>query len=411
MTGWATDTYDNNGNTIISFGTNFQYDVMNHLTNATVNGMRFLMTYDGDGNRVSKQVGSTTTYFLVDGINPSGYTQILEEWTNNGTTGLSKVYNYGLNLVSQRQSIISTNYFIYDGHGSTRLLTDIGGRVMCVMAYDAYGNLIASNGVLQTAYLYSSQQYDRDLGLYYNRARYLNSGTGRFSTMDGERYGNNEDPLSLHKYLYVEDNPVNMVDPGGHEGDIATLDFVMAEGEDVGAIDMVGSTVAKKFAISQIDKIGMGIAATLLLMQQIGLGPSDLMQTIQTQTNERSNPTGSPHAYENFECDAFANDAMTYFLEEGKQPQRIVFSAYAGKIRLDEIKAIIGLFSGYVISTSGYHEGVLLDGEVFDNNLPFGVPRDIWEGGYVVSPVDLDRGNYVNLRQAYDRKEGSLSPP
>jgi hypothetical protein len=32
--------------------------------------------------------------------------------------------------------------------------------------------------------------------------------------------GNNEDPLSLHKYLYCEANPVNMVDPSGH--DVAT---------------------------------------------------------------------------------------------------------------------------------------------------------------------------------------------
>jgi hypothetical protein len=35
-------------------------------------------------------------------------------------------------------------------------------------------------------------------------------------TMDGD-YGNNEDPLSLHKYLYVENDPVNMADPTGHD--------------------------------------------------------------------------------------------------------------------------------------------------------------------------------------------------
>jgi RHS repeat-associated protein len=176
----SADKYDNNGNTTNSANNFYQYDVMNHLTNAG----GIVMTYDGDGNRVSKTVSGTTTYYLVDDQNPSGYAQVLEEWTNNGTPGLSKIYNYGLSLISQCQPGTSTNYFIFDGHGSTRMLVGIGGNTINVMAYDAYGNLIASNGVLQTGYLYSGQQYDFDLGLYYNRARLLNPNTGRFWTQD-----------------------------------------------------------------------------------------------------------------------------------------------------------------------------------------------------------------------------------
>jgi RHS repeat-associated protein len=151
----------------------------------------------------------------VEDRNPSGYAQVLEEWTNNGTaTNLSRVYNYGLNLISQRAPGISTNYFIWDGHGSTRVLADAGGNTVNVFAYDAYGTLIASNGAAGTAYLYCGQQLDADLGLYYNRARYLNVGTGRFCTMDSY-VGDTEDPLSLHKYLYCQDSPVNGLDPLG----------------------------------------------------------------------------------------------------------------------------------------------------------------------------------------------------
>jgi RHS repeat-associated protein len=187
---------------------------MNHVTN--VNSGAILIAYDGDGNRASKTVAGTTTYYLLDDRNPSGYVQVLEEWTNNaGTTNLSRVYNYGLDLISQRQPGISTNYFIYDGHGSTRMLTDIGGNCVNAFAYDAYGTLIASNASPQTVYLYCGQQFDTDLGLYYNRARYLNPNTGRFWTMDTVE-GDNEDPLSLHKYLYTQDNPANFTDPTGH---------------------------------------------------------------------------------------------------------------------------------------------------------------------------------------------------
>lgn len=45
-------------------------------------------------------------------------------------------------------------------------------------------------------------------------ARWLKVDTGRFMTMDTFD-GNQENPQSLHKYLYCEDNPVNLVDPTG----------------------------------------------------------------------------------------------------------------------------------------------------------------------------------------------------
>jgi hypothetical protein len=45
---------------------------------------------------------------------------------------------------------------------------------------------------------------------------YLNPNTGRFWTMDSYE-GNNAGPLSLHKYLYTANNPVNRMDPSGHD--------------------------------------------------------------------------------------------------------------------------------------------------------------------------------------------------
>ncbi|HTR41666.1 MAG TPA: hypothetical protein VMH87_08635 [Pseudomonadales bacterium] len=58
-----------------------------------------------------------------------------------------------------------------------------------------------------------------------NRARYLNTGTGRFWTMDTYQ-GNNEDSLSLHKYLYGADDPVNLMDPSGN--DYGSFDIILA---------------------------------------------------------------------------------------------------------------------------------------------------------------------------------------
>jgi RHS repeat-associated protein len=82
--------------------------------------------------------------------------------------------------------------------------------------YDAFGNIIATTGSgTPNNYLYCGQQWDPDLGVYYNRARYLNTDAGRFLSPDSTD-GDQEDPLSLHKYLYGADNPVNRIDPSGY---------------------------------------------------------------------------------------------------------------------------------------------------------------------------------------------------
>jgi len=64
-------------------------------------------------------------------------------------------------------------------------------------------------------HLFTGEEFDLDLGLYYLRARYHNPDTGRFWSQDSfEGFGN--DPTSLHKYTYCGSNPVNASDPSGN---------------------------------------------------------------------------------------------------------------------------------------------------------------------------------------------------
>ena len=63
-----------------------------------------------------------------------------------------------------------------------------------------------------TSLLYAGEQYDSDLSHYYLRARYYNPWSGTFNRTDPFA-GNNQDPQSLHKYLYCHNNPVNATDP------------------------------------------------------------------------------------------------------------------------------------------------------------------------------------------------------
>jgi RHS repeat-associated protein len=105
-----------------------------------------------------------------------------------------------------------------------------------LFAYDAYGNAINFDPSLAaTTLLYSGEQFDQRIALQYLRARYYDSSTGRFPTLD-PFIGNNVDPQSLHKYLYVHGDPVQGVDPSGEVTSISSLATVSIIGGLFGAL-------------------------------------------------------------------------------------------------------------------------------------------------------------------------------
>src|SRR5208282_3074723 len=119
------------------------------------------------------------------------------------------------------ETVLGPTIYGYDGHGSVRQLFNNSGAITDSYDYDAFGNLINSTGSTPNNYLFAGEQFDPALGLYYNRARYLNTATGRFWSMDTYE-GDSHSPASLHKYLYANGNPVDGLDPSGHD-DIAEL--------------------------------------------------------------------------------------------------------------------------------------------------------------------------------------------
>jgi RHS repeat-associated protein len=120
---------------------------------------------------------------------------------------------YGLDLISQERGN-ADSYFLVDGLGSTRGLTDASGVVTDTYSYDAFGNSIASAGGTANNYLFAGEQFDPSLGDYYLRQRYYDTDTGRFTRRDTFE-GYRTKPVTLHDYLYANANPITFIDPSG----------------------------------------------------------------------------------------------------------------------------------------------------------------------------------------------------
>jgi hypothetical protein len=105
-----------------------------------MNGGAVSMVYDGDGNHVVRTANGQTTRYLIDDLNPTGYSQVVEE-TANGAA--NREYTYGLQRIDEDQIVDNAwtpSYYGYDGMGSVRQLTSAGGTVTDTYEYDAFGN-------------------------------------------------------------------------------------------------------------------------------------------------------------------------------------------------------------------------------------------------------------------------------
>jgi len=173
--------------------------------------------------RVWKKSASATT--TASGPRIYAYSQVIEEYVseNGGTKKLAATFTFADDLIAQTRyasaptgSLTPTTSFVHqDGFGSTRWLTDSTGVVTDSVEYDAFGEMIARTGSTDVEHLYRSEQFDPNLGFYYLRARWMDPKNGRFTQQD-TYMGNDLSPMSLHKYLYANGDPVNGRDPSGY---------------------------------------------------------------------------------------------------------------------------------------------------------------------------------------------------
>ncbi len=211
----------------------YEYNLQNKLYKVTTDNQQGTTvavveyTYNDEGIRVKAisydmprgggtHTNEKTTTFLIDAYNHTGYAQALEE--SDGTNRTT--YTIGDDVISQYNGT-SVGHFLCDGLGSVRQLTNSNGNLITdqTFNYDSYGVLVGYNGTPQSNLRYTGEYYDTSLKQYNLRTRYYDPLNGRFNQMDSYA-GNNEDPQSLHKYLYCHANPVNVIDPSGKDGEL-----------------------------------------------------------------------------------------------------------------------------------------------------------------------------------------------
>ncbi len=193
----------------------FTYDGENRMKSSQIGGAGgTTYTYDGNGQRVTKQNSAGTTTYVYD-----AFGSLAAEYTTAG----------------QSTPACTTCYVTVDQLGSVRALTNSSGTVVERHDYMPFGDeSFAGVGGRTTGQGYLSGGQDvnvlftgqyRDAedtssavpsGLDYFGARYMSSAQGRFTGPDEpltDQWTNN--PQSWNLYAYARNNPLRFTDADG----------------------------------------------------------------------------------------------------------------------------------------------------------------------------------------------------
>jgi RHS repeat-associated protein len=213
QTGKESFKYDANGNLIErqspNGSTRYKYDAENHLIGVTKpDGKEVLFGYSPLGERIWRKDESGTTWFVSDGINR------IADLDDTLTPKAAYLFAPGIDRPLAMHIDQGLYFFCSRELGSIAFLTGLNGEIVTSYQTDAFGNLLKTSGNIPNPFIYTAREYEKDLGLYYYRARYYDPGLGRFITPDPIA-PSPDTPLSLNRYIYAQNAPTLFTDPLG----------------------------------------------------------------------------------------------------------------------------------------------------------------------------------------------------
>jgi len=174
----------------------------------TAVGSGVTFKYDPFGHRIQKsftQSGTTTTTnFLYDADN------LIEEVDPSGNVLARYTQTQDIDEPLAMLRSGATSYYNADALGSVTSLANGAGTLAQTYTFDSFGKTTASSGSLTNPFRFTGREFDSESSLYFMRARYFDPATGRFVSEDPARF-----PGGINFYTYVENNPVNLIDPFG----------------------------------------------------------------------------------------------------------------------------------------------------------------------------------------------------
>jgi RHS repeat-associated protein len=174
--------------------------------------------YDANRQRVLKTGPAGTTVSLGGGL----YERRIGQGTNGGDLHVFNVQGLAQVVYDDGAASEKTEYFHVDLNGSTNLVTSDAGTVSLLDYHEPFGKRFGTTGapLPSPAYTgdvrggFAGHDYDDDLGYINMKGRIYDPTLRRFLTPD-PFVSNPLDSQAYNRYSYVQNDPINSVDPTG----------------------------------------------------------------------------------------------------------------------------------------------------------------------------------------------------
>ena len=223
-------TYDGIGNPTSYRGWGMSWQGGRQLASMQKDGTALSFSYNDAGLRTEKTVnGSTRRYIwnsaqlMADvGANDAFY-------FHYSSSGELIGYTYKT-AEAETECILVKNQ-----QGDVERVISTDGTILASYTYDAWGNVLTSEGTLAATnpIRYRGYYFDTETSLYYLQSRYYDPAVGRFVNEDSLLNGK-AGTIGFNLFSYCGNNPLKHVDPSGYffSDILSFLDTVLAEAQN-----------------------------------------------------------------------------------------------------------------------------------------------------------------------------------
>jgi RHS repeat-associated protein len=279
-------------------GTTYTWNASHQLTKiAYPDGTSSSYRYDPFGRRIAAVDKGQETRFVYDGVDVKA--------DYNSANQLQTSY---LSHLESTTSAGQPSFYLEDGLGSVRALSDSSGTITGTYSYNSFGVPSATNPS-QSRHTFGGHQYDSASGLYDAGARYYDPTAGRFIS---------EDPVaSANAYPFAGNDPINQVDVYGMQAAAEYATLLQTDANNAQCIAGIVASIA-----------GPAITGAIFGLGGYAVNAEDVLATIQFGLLINAAACAAGQASRGTACGAAAATLVIYVI--GRTPDVDPYRGVAG---------------------------------------------------------------------------------